>query len=191
MKFLIAGFAAIALIAGHAPHASLTPPPFAPAIRLAQCEGPAFSLPDSLARQVPPRTMRMVGDDRWAELARTVPGGFAGIFYDSTHTPILLLTQPAQAAAAHRALAGKIELPPDAVVRRARWDFAQLVDWFNYLLPRLSVGGITADKDESINRIRLSVTSLAARDSVIRDLAALPLPCDLVVVDLRGLTIQF
>lgn len=189
MKFSVAGLAVLTVIACNKP-VSVTPTPAAAPVRLAQCEGPPLSLPDSLARQLPPRTGRMIPDDRWADLATTVPGGFAGFFYDSTHTPILLLTQPTQAVAAQRALAGKIGLPPNATVRQARWDFAQLVDWFNYLLPRLGVG-VTADKDESIDRIRFSVTSIAARDSVVRALAALPLPCDLVVVDLNGLVVHF
>ena len=149
-----------------------------------------MSLPDSLARQLPRRTGRMIPDDRWADLATTVPGGFAGVFYDSAHKPILMLANPTQAAAAKQALDGKISFPLEqATVRRARWDFAQLVDWFNYLFPRLGVP-VTADKDEALNRIRFSVTSVELRDRVIRALAQLPLPCDLVVVDLNGLTVR-
>lgn len=132
----------------------------------------------------------MIPDDHWADLAATVPGGFAGVFYDSAHTPILMLKEPADSTAAKQALAGKISFPLQrAPVRRARWDFAQLVDWFNYLSPRLGVP-VTADKDEALNRIRFSVTSVELRDRVIRALAQLPLPCDLVVVDLNGLTVH-
>ena len=162
-------------------------------LRLAQCDGPATSLPDSLARQLPPRTGRMIPDDRWADLAITTPGGFAGVFRDSTYTQILMLTDPSQASAAIAAVAGKVGLgllPP--TVRQARWDFAQLVDWFNYLLPRVAAGiPMTADKDESINRIRFSVISIEQRDRVVAALAALPLPCDLVVVDLNGLIVRY
>jgi len=125
-------------------------------------------------------------DDQWADLAATVPGGFAGFFSDSTHTPILMLTEPAQAAAAQRALAGKIWVPPTAIARQARWNFAQLVDWFDYIVPRITVGPASADNDESINRIHLRTSSVAVRDSIVRVLASLPLPCDLVVVDLSG-----
>ena len=75
----------------------------------------------------------------------------------------------------------------------ARWDFAQLVDWFDYLLPRVAAAGlpITADKDESLNRVRFSVVSIEQRDKVVAALAALPVPCDLVVVDLNGLIVRF
>jgi hypothetical protein len=133
----------------------------------------------------------MIPDDRWADLATTTPGGFGGVFYDSAHTPILMLTEPAKASAAKQALAGKIGFPlQQATVREARWDFAQLVDWFNYVLPRLGAP-VTADKDEALNRIRFSVTSVELRDRVVAALAKLPLPCDLIVVDLNGLTVRF
>jgi len=190
MKFLGVAVGTIALIGCNVSHIAAAPTPLAAPIRLAQCEGPAAGLPDSLARNLPPRTGRMIPDDRWADLATTVPGGFAGTLYDSAHTPVLMLTRPAEAAAAKRALAGKLQFPlQQATVRQARWDFAQLVDWFNYLFPRLGVP-VTADKDEALNRIRFSVTSVELRDRVVSALAQLPVPCDLVVVDLNGLTVR-
>jgi len=133
----------------------------------------------------------MIPDNQWADLATTVPGGFAGAFYDSAHTPILMLTDPGQASAAKQGLTGQLGfLPQYATVRQARWNFAQLVDWFNYIFPRLGVP-VTADKDEAINRIHFGVTSVEARDRVVAALAQLPLPCDLVVVDLKGFVVQF
>lgn len=133
----------------------------------------------------------MIPDDRWADLATTVPGGFGGIFYDSAHTPILMLTEPAQASAAKQALFGKLGFPTErATVRQARWNFAQLVDWYNYVLPRLGEVPVLADKDESLNRIVFSVTSVELRDRVVAALAQLPLPCDLIVVDLNGITVR-
>jgi len=190
MKRVFAAIAGIALAGCRAAGTSVASPPAAPPIRLGQCDGPALSLPDSLARQLPRRTGRMIPDDRWADLATTIPGGFAGVLYDSAHNPILMLVDPTQATAAKRALDGKIRFPlQQATVRRARWDFAQLVDWFNYLHPRLGVP-VTADKDEALNRIRFSVTSVELRDRVISALAQLPLPCDLVVVDLNGMTVR-
>jgi hypothetical protein len=134
----------------------------------------------------------MIPDNQWADLATTVPGGFAGTFYDSAHTPILMLTDPAQAAAAKEALAGKLGfLPQYATVRQARWNFAQLVDWFDYLLPRLGASFSFADKDEAINRIRFGAASVEARERLVSALAQLPLPCDLVVVDPRVMIFSF
>lgn len=159
--------------------------------RVAACDGPATSLPDSLARRLPPRTGRMQPDDKWADLARTVPGGFAGVLRDSAQRLILRLTQPALAAEAKAALRTQLAVGIDAAtVQSARWDFGQLVDWFNYLFPRLPLA-VTADKDESLNRVRFSVTSVEAREQVLRALAPLGLPCDLVVVDLNGLIVRF
>ena len=112
----------------------------------------------------------MLPDTRWADLATVVPGGFAGTFYDSTHTLILMLAEPAQASAAKRALAEHGLALQQATVRPARWNFAQLVDWFDYILPRLGVPA-AADKDEALNRIRFSVTSIELRDRVIAALS--------------------
>ena len=191
MKRVFVAIAGIALVGCRAAGTPVASTPPAPPIRLAQCDGPALRLPDSLARQLPRRGGRMIPDDRWADLAATIPGGFAGVLYDSAHNPILMLVDPAQATAAKQALDGKISFPlQQATVRGARWDFGQLVDWFNYLHPRLGVP-VTADKDEALNRIRFSVTSVELRDRVIRALAQLPLPCDLVVVDLNGMTVRF
>lgn len=165
------------------------PRPGVPAVHLAQCTGPATSLPDSLARLVSPMMARMNGDTQWANLARTIPGGFAGYLYDETHTPILWLTHPDRAAEAKEALTRNTPGFPFAMatVREARWDFAQLVDWYNYLFPRIPVAITLGDKDESINRIHFAVRSIAARDSLVSALSALSVPCDLVVVDLNGL----
>ena len=191
MKYLATAIAMIALIGCRTSRRAGAPASRPAPIRLAQCEGPASSLPDSLARSLPRRTGRMIPDDHWADLAATVPGGFAGVIDDSARTPILMLTDPAQATAAKQALAGKISFPLEqARVRQVRWDFSQLVDWFNYLFPRLGVGNVTADKDEALNRIRFSVTSVEARDSVIAALARLALPCDLVIVDMNGFIVR-
>ena len=191
MRFLSAVVGAFAVVGCNASHRSVAPAPSAPLIRLAQCDGPATSLPDSLARQLPRRTGRMIPDDRWADLATMLPGGFAGAFYDSAHTPILMLAEPAESSAAKQALAGKVGfLPQYATVRQARWNFAQLVDWYNYLHPRLGVP-VGADKDEAINRIRFMVATVEDRDRLVKALAQLPLPCDLVVVDLNGITVHF
>src|SRR5690348_5976699 len=111
MKCIYAALAAIVLMGCRAPNTVALPNPPQRPIHLAQCEGPASSLPESLARRLPPRTGRMIPDDRWADLAATLPGGFAGVLYDSAHTPILMLTDVAQATAAKEALAGKISFP--------------------------------------------------------------------------------
>ena len=158
--------------------------------RVADCVGPARSLDPALAAALPPRSGLMRPDDQWADLALRVPGGFAGVMYVDSK-PVLMLTDPAQAAAAKRALAPEFVSFDinGAEVRTVRWDFAQLVDWFNYLGARTPVyqtKGITSsDKQESLNRIRYGVIDESARERLLQVLASLDLPCDLIVVEIE------
>jgi hypothetical protein len=155
------------------------------------CEGPATSLSPSLAAALPPRTGNMQPDDQWADLAERVPGGFAGFIGDGGKL-VLFLTDPSQAAAAKAALAGKasgVDVQ-SAEVRQARWDFAQLVNWFNYLSTQSSLmstpGMSSADKNEAINRIVYGTVDSASRLLLIEKLQALDLPCDLIRVEVTG-----
>ena len=156
-------------------------------VKVADCVGPASSLPDALAAALPPRTGNMQPDDQWADLAATIPGGFAGFFYDGAHRPVLMLTRPEAADSARHALDNMVpgSFPiGSAIVERARWDFLQLVNWYNYLSPRVFGDGVLeGDKDEVLNRIRYGVINSAARDQLVQRLLALHVPCDLVVID--------
>jgi hypothetical protein len=133
----------------------------------------------------------MQPDDQWADLAQTVPGGFAGVLYVDSK-PVLMLTDPTQAAAAKQALASSIPGfdVAGAEVRQARWNFAQLVDWYNYLTARTDVwrteGMTSGDKDEAINRIHYGVLDETARDRLIKVLAGIDLPCDLIAIGITG-----
>lgn len=128
-------------------------------------------------------------DDQWADLAVRVPGGFAGVMYVDSK-PVLMLTDPAQAAAAKRALAPEFVSFDinGAEVREVRWNFAQLVDWYNYLMaqtPLWRTATLTSgDKDEAINRIRFGVIDEGARDRLLGALAEMDLPCDLIAVEI-------
>lgn len=159
--------------------------------RVADCNGPATSLDPAIASTLPPRDGRMMPDDEWANLAERVPGGFAGVLYVASK-PVLLLTDPSQAAAAKTALASSLPFfdVGSAEVRRARWNFAQLVDWYNYLSSQGAVwrtpGMVSSDKDEAINRIRYGVLDGAARDKLLERLNGIELPCDLIAVEITG-----
>lgn len=159
--------------------------------RVADCVGPARSLDPAIVARLPPRDGRMTPDDHWADLAQRVPGGFAGVLYIDKK-PVLMLTDPAQAAAAKKALASSFvgfDIS-GAEVHSARWNFAQLVDWYNYLGLRGPVwqtsGLTTGDKDEAINRIRYGVLDEAARDRLVNALAGMEVPCDLIAVEITG-----
>ena len=154
------------------------------------CEGPATSLSASLANKLPPRTGGMQPDDQWADLAEQVPGGFAGYILDGGKF-VVFLTDPSQAAAAKAALAGKTGYDlQGAEVRQARWDFAQLVNWFNYLSQQSatwsSSGLASADKNEAINRIVYGTVDSTSRLMLIEKLQGLDLPCDLIRVEVTG-----
>lgn len=177
-----------------APSAPTTQPPSATAVRLAACEGPALSLPAALAATLPsvePTDRAYTIDDRMAALARRAPGGFAGVFYDQGR-PVLLLTDPAQAAAAKLALAPELANFPvaDAEARPARWDYAQLNDWYRYVRRQgLSVaasGVVSTDLDEAANRLHFGVLDAATRDRLAARLTELGVPCDLVLVSLQS-----
>lgn len=159
-------------------------------VRVANCVGPASSPPDSVVAGFRARVRVLSPDDLWADLADSLPGGFAGVFYEAGLQPVLMLTQPELADAAKRALAPRIPGFPvaSATVRQARWNFAQLVYWHFYLNQRW-VGGfsdvVTTDNDEALNRIHFGVLDQSARERVIHWLGMLNLPCDLVLITLR------
>jgi hypothetical protein len=132
----------------------------------------------------------MQPDDRWADLAKQTPGGFAGLLYRNGK-PVIVLARPQEAEAAKASLAPLIPNFPirQATVEPGRWDFAQLVDWYNYLIQRTplwSLGVNSGDKSESDNRLRFGVRDSASLVRVRSLLESLPIPCDLVILDMRG-----
>lgn len=173
--------------------ASAPSPPDGPSVRrIAACRGPALDLPEAARASLTGSGLLVTSDHRWATLAREVPGGFAGVFYDGGR-PVLMLTDPTRAAAAKAALASRIPGFPVAAaeVRRARWTFAQLVEWSGHLKRNATLwqaGGImSADRDEVENRLVYGVADAAALDRVAAMLAALDLPCDLVLLRIEGI----
>lgn len=158
---------------------------------LRNCDGPAASLPAKLAATLAPRTGMMRPDDQWADIAARVPGGFAGIVYRDGK-PVLMLTRPEEAEAARDSLTPLLpsRFPVrTAIVEPARWDFAQLVDWFNYLVQRTSLWslGVTfGDKSELDNRIKFGVRDTASLVRVRAVLDSVPIPCDLVMLVVSG-----
>jgi hypothetical protein len=158
------------------------------AVRVADCDGPARSLPPELRLALRPRTGQMVPDDHWADLAERIPGGFAGILYDRNMKPILMLTDPERADEVKKVLVSDRTFRHFDLVGakafKARWDFAQLVDWFNFIVSDTSVwktdGMVFGDKDEETNRIYFRVETEAGRQRLKEKLSALNIPCDLV-----------
>lgn len=180
---------------------TVTPPrdiPHSGNARVADCDGPPVSLPNNLRALLGPRTGQMVPDDHWADLAEQIPGGFAGILY-LDGKPTIMLTRPDEAVATKQALVSDFTFRhfdiANAQVRKARWDFAQLVDWYRYLVEHTSVwntpGMSMGDKDEGTNRIYFGIETEAGRQELKKKLLALKVPCDLIQIGLQSRFIDF
>ena len=160
-------------------------------VRFPDCEGPATSVAAAFDVTIPLETS-LRNHELFAALAKAVPGGFAGVFQDKAQQ-VLLLTDPSRETEAKAALGPYItnlySLDLDAVdVRKARWDFAQLVNWHTYIFrhtPASATIGITrGDADVTLNRVLVTVESVAARDRVINALRDAGLPCDLIALEI-------
>ncbi len=151
---------------------------------------PAAAL-DSLGLSIP--APAVTPDDRWAALAREVPGGFAGTMLEGGLVVFLVdTTQRDAALAALGARGGLAGRDPKRVrVRKVRWNFAQLYDWYGYLNRHLDFDHdnvAMSDIDEAENRITYGVMGEGARRALEHRLAALrpPPPCFLVAVEVVG-----
>jgi hypothetical protein len=131
-------------------------------------------------------------DDEWADIARQVPGGFAGIILENG-TPVIFLVDTTQRQQAFAGLQGRLSVPGGfaaAKVRAARWNFAELADWYRYLLVQPLWAQISsADIDEAKNRISFGAPDSTSRAKIEQSLAKLDLPCYLVAIEQRGFVI--
>ena len=152
-------------------------------------DGPGPSIEGSRAASLPPvPTTHRTIDDRWAAIARDVPGGWGGLFFEGA-LPIVYLVDPSQRTAALDALYSLGVGAPYADIRRAdvwqgRWDFGQLYDWYRYLNEVAVVwryGVASSDIDEFQNRLVYGVLE-DSLDSFTKTIESLQLPCELVVI---------
>ena len=185
-----------------------------------ECDGPARSVPQPMRDSLRASFARLrsnhpsgepVQDNYWhAALARNLPGRFAGLYYGSPAPPYIgrsiqgdrrVVVMLADTTNVERALAA---LEPhfdsglsvrgvrfgDAIVRKARWDFAQLLEWEHFLVPvirevidrRPFGGGVSVVR----NRVRFALPDSTAMRLVERRFAALDLPCDLTHLEVGG-----
>ena len=144
-------------------------------------------------------------DDRWAALASSTPGGFAGSYLEESSTPaspkgrgarrlVVRLARPSEQDAGLRALVPKLrEISGPGVdrggvvVEPARWDFAQLVEWRRFLEPHAHAVAkiLSTNIDEVHNRIAYAVPSRGDRSTLLEHLGTLHIPCHLVDVTVR------
>ena len=158
-----------------------------PTVEVRHCTGPATSLPDGLAAAIRPRDPRNY-DHQTANLARTVPGGYANRSGDHGQN-VIMLVRPESASQAKSALAQQLSWGADwdnAVVRPARWDYDQLVDWKDHLelVMKHTVKGGGGYIDILANRVHLDVSDSTERSRLIAALQTIPVPCDLVQIGL-------
>jgi hypothetical protein len=157
-------------------------------VRVADCTGPAISLPAHIADTITPQSYVV----KYADLASSVPGGYAGVLYDSAHLPVLLLTRPQAAESARAALVAPLaesHFPVmSATVQPVRWDYRQLATWYSYVYPQIrgDKGLALSHVDLIHNRISIGVVDANARDRMVHKLIRLNLPCDLVLVEITG-----
>jgi len=162
--------------------------------RSCPADAPAVELPaaqrDSLGGPVP--ESRATSDDRWAEAARELPGGFAGTMLEGDLVVFLVDTTQRDAALAALAARGGLggADPKRVRVRKVRWNFAQLYDWYRYLGLHVwsDSGLVTSDIDEAQNSITYGVKDESGRPRLERLLAQLrpPPPCFLVAIEVVG-----
>lgn len=133
-------------------------------------------------------------DDRFAEIARRVPG-FGGVFFDQTGQLTVYMRDPSRAPAARTAISqvfGSRDLPLlSARVIVGKYDFTELKHWHDSAIQILRLPGTASlDIDDSNNRIRIGVTSQAARNVVLEELSRLGVPEEAVIIEQTSLTEQ-
>ena len=137
-------------------------------------------------------------DDWFVAISQSVPGGFAGLFFEDNHF-VLTFVDPVVAARARPQIQEAFAslgyaAPPTSLdinkaeFRGARWSFAELDEWFRYIVPR--VGGVNSgisgiDIDEKANTIAFGVIDETARALLESQLAALKVSCNLVTTVIR------
>jgi hypothetical protein len=136
-------------------------------------------------------------DDSYEAISKTVPGGFAGVYLDTDRNVMTFV----DTAAARRAL-GQIEQAFQSQapfvpsvdfhklsLRGARWTFAELAEWYRYIIPRVGgpdSGVSSSDIDEVANTISYGVIDETARKLLEHQLSALGVSCNLVTTHIQA-----
>lgn len=145
-----------------------------------------FVPPNAQAVTQPSSTKSL--DEEFLDLARLVPG-FGGLYYDSTGSLVVVLTDTSLAVAARAPVTDLIRrlgppvtgLRPTSEMRfvRGRYDFTQLASWYALFNngAENARGLVTlADISEVDNRIDIGVRDAASRQPVLAEAARLGIP---------------
>lgn len=153
-------------------------------------DAPATPIPLALKAATPPMGSSLTIDDKYADIARDIPGGWGGGSFLENSVMNMYLVNPSQKEAALAALAehGVVGAGADVRVRQGRWNFAELYDWYRYLGSYVwtSAKVSSSDIQEARNRIQYSVIDEGERAKLEKALSDLDIPCWLVAIEIRG-----
>ena len=148
---------------------------------------------DSVNRRPPlkdrPVVDSLTGDgSRMTRASLVVPGGLGGIFLNGDAF-VVLLVDTTKRDSAIAALLRRPDMPQlntdHVVIRQARWSYAELVEWYQYIIPRTAHEAISSSSIDLVqNRVTISVTNEDARAAVLKLVESLPIPCNLIAITL-------
>lgn len=143
-------------------------------------DAPAFSAPTSYPLPHAPDVERTS-----IRLARTVPGGFGGIYLQG-ETTTALLVDTTKGSEATPAIAAVYQREIQRVAP-ARWTYAQLYDWKTYIISNVSRSVVPPSIaiSEQQNRIDISAPDERSSKALETWLATLNLPCRLVSLSIQ------
>jgi hypothetical protein len=152
-------------------------------------------LPEDLRATLPSFGFRSP-DDAFVAISNSVPGGFGGVFVEGSQL-VLTFVDPATANQsraqitqefANRGFSGPGWDFAHAEIRGARWTFAELDEWYRYIVPKVGSpqSGISStDIDEKANTISIGVIDEASRARLESKLASLNVSCNLVTTRIQ------
>jgi hypothetical protein len=141
-------------------------------------------------------------DDQYVAISNSVPGGFAGIYFEDDRF-VMTFVDPATANNARAQIQQAFDkLDPimgldvsKADFRPARWSFAELDEWYRYITVSMNaLPGVTdpwrgvtvTDIDEKANTLAFGVIDEEARARLESELASLNVSCNLVTTQIQA-----
>jgi len=104
-------------------------------------------------------------DEELLRMGREIPG-FGGLFYDAEGYPTVYLLHPEDRVA----ISSLKSLAKEVRVRRGDFEFAQLIEWRDALLPVLASPGVVfLDADEARNRVTIGLDATSESKSLDRE----------------------
>ena len=131
-------------------------------------------------------------DDAYVSISQSVPGGFAGVFFEDGHY-VLTFVDPATANQARPEIQQAFTsrgFGIDVVAvefRAARWTFAELDEWYRYIIPKLSgpASASPSDIDEKANTLSFGVIDETERAQLEAQLTSLGVSCNLATTRIQ------